>query len=127
MSITCCSSLRHIPASFRVMSYGSFTFLCPALSSAWPASLSTKSFLHVLHFFLCWLLYIGGGLLSWLLLFCCCLLLLFSASFLLPSPRFRLKSSLCAVLFSYRVYCRMFLSMLICFVATLVPLLHRFQ
>ena len=44
-------------------------------------------------------------LLSWLLLFCSCLLLLFCASFLLPSPRFQLKSSLCAVLFFYRVSC----------------------
>ena len=126
-------------------------------------------------------------LLSWLLLFYCCLLLLFSTSFLLPSPRFRMKSSLYAVLFSYRVSCSLtkylvllpsilfsyrvscslteylvllpsilfsyqvscsltkyivllpsilfsyrvschtFLSMLICLVATLVPLLHRFQ
>ena len=117
LSITCCSSLRCVPASFHVMSYNSFRFLCPVASSAWPASLSTKSFLS--HFTLlctsllasvyrrcasvlaalvlyllvdfciqavcfclgcscfvppCWLLYIGGVLLSWLLLFCTSLL-----------------------------------------------------
>ena len=43
LSITCCSSLRRVPASFRVISYNSFRFLCPAASC--PASLSTKSFL----------------------------------------------------------------------------------
>ena len=45
LPIICCSSLRCVPASFRVMSYNSFRFLCPVASFAWPASLSTKSFL----------------------------------------------------------------------------------
>ena len=50
LSITYCSSLR--TASFRVMSYNYLRFLCPAASSAWPASFSSKSFLSCITLFL---------------------------------------------------------------------------
>ena len=118
MSITCYSSIRRVLASFPVMSHNSFRFLLLGRPVS-PQSLSC----HVLHFFLppCWLLRIGSLLLSWLLLLCCCVLLFFSASSLLLFPRFRLQSSLCADLSSYQASCHMFLPVLICFVATLVP------
>ena len=35
LSITYCSSLRRVPAGFRVMSYNSLRCCCPAASSAW--------------------------------------------------------------------------------------------
>ena len=49
LSITYCSSLRRVPASFRVMLYNSFRFICPAVSSA--VSLQSLS-CQVLNFFL---------------------------------------------------------------------------